>query len=169
MVDDLLRSSMRETYTLNPEKTRSDLNQLLQESIEIMKYKAGKYGVELNLYSKKAVYFRFDRDKIKQVILNIIDNAITHSKTERVDLHLYQGEKKVVVSIRDYGQGIPAKRLEQIEKPFSGTDLELITTQSGHGFGLPLSAQIMTAHHGRLLIRTSEDAGTTVFLIFYRK
>lgn len=166
MIDNILRSSMLKTYTLNPDKKTSDLDKLLRETIKIMKYKASKYGIELNLFSKEAVLLEFDRDKIKQVLLNIIDNAITHSKTEKVDVHLYQGNKKVAVAIRDYGQGIPAKRLEQIQKRISGMDLELITTQSGHGFGLPLSTKIMELHGGRLLIRTTEYAGTTVFLLF---
>ena len=166
MVEDILGSSMLKTYTLNLNKTRSDLDQLLRESIQIMKYKADKYGVELNLYSEKTALLEFDRDKIKQVILNMIDNAINHSKTEQVDIHLYRGPKRVAIAIRDYGQGIPAQRLEQIKKRFLGMDLEQIPTSNGHGFGLPLSARIMHLHNGKLLIRTAEDGGTTVFLLF---
>jgi signal transduction histidine kinase len=45
-------------------------------------------------------------------------------------------------------------------------DPELIGTQSAHGFGLPLSTKIMELHGGRLLIRTAEQVGTTVFLLF---
>ena len=96
----------------------------------------------------------------------MIDNAINHSKTEQVDIHLYRGPKNLVIAIRDYGQGIPAQRLEQLKKRFLGMDLEQIPTSSGHGFGLPLSAKIMHLHNGKLLIRTAEDGGTTVFLLF---
>jgi signal transduction histidine kinase len=166
MVDDILGSSMMKTFSLNLNKTRSDLDQLLRESIQIMKYKADKYGVELNLFAEKAISFEFDRDKIKQVILNIIDNAINHSKTEQVDINLYQRPKKVVISIRDYGQGINNQRLEQIQKRCSGMDMSQIPTSGGHGFGLPLSLKIMNLHNGKLLIRTAEDGGTTVYLIF---
>ena len=48
-----------------------------------MKYKASKYGIGLNLFSKERVCLAIDREKIKQVILNMIDNAINHSKTEK--------------------------------------------------------------------------------------
>ncbi|HHW11490.1 MAG TPA: HAMP domain-containing histidine kinase [Firmicutes bacterium] len=166
MVDDILTSSMQTTYTLNLDTKTTDLDALLRETLQIMKYKASKYGIGLNLFSKERVFLAIDRDKIKQVILNVIDNAINHSKTESVDIHLYQGKNKVAVAIRDYGQGIPPGRLEKIEKRIAGMDPELIGTQSAHGFGLPLSAKIMELHGGRLLIRTAEHVGTTVFLLF---
>ena len=113
------------------------------------------------------MWLELDRDKIKQVILNMVDNAINHSKTENIDLHLYQGKKKVAVAIRDYGRGIPARRLEEINQRIAGLGPELIgSAQSGHGFGLPLSAKIMELHGGRLIIRTAAHTGTTIFLLF---
>lgn len=166
MVNDILRYSKLNTYSMELEKRDTDLDQLLRESIEIMRYKAGKYGIELNLYSEKPVILKIDRDKIKEVILNIIDNAINHSKTEKVDIRLYRQNKKVVVSIRDYGQGISAEWLERIRERFSGFNFDTVNTQSGHGFGLPISDKIMELHGGRLLIRTSEHGGTTVFILF---
>jgi signal transduction histidine kinase len=45
-------------------------------------------------------------------------------------------------------------------------DMSQIPTSGGHGFGLPLSLKIMNLHNGKLLIRTAEDGGTTVYLIF---
>jgi len=166
MVDDILKSSMQTTYTLKLDKKPSDLDELLRETLKIMEYKASKYGIRLNLFSKERVLLEIDRDKIKQVILNIIDNAINHSKTETVDIHLYRGKNKIAVAIRDYGQGIPARWLEKIQKRIAGMDLELISSQGAHGFGLPLSSKIMELHGGRLIIRTIENVGTTVFLLF---
>lgn len=167
MVDDILSSSMQTTFTLNLDKKTTDLDALLRETLQIMKYKASKYGITLNLFTKEKVWLELDRDKIKQVILNMVDNAINHSKTENIDLHLYQGKKKVAVAIRDYGRGIPARRLEEINQRIAGLGPELISSaQSGHGFGLPLSAKIMELHGGRLIIRTAAHTGTTIFLLF---
>ncbi len=166
MVNDILRYSKLNTYSLELKKKVSDLDQLLRESIEIMRYKASKYGIGLNLYSEKPVILEIDWDKIKEVIFNIIDNAFNHSKTEKVDIRLYQRNKKVVVAIRDYGQGISAEWLERIRERFTGFNFDMVNTQSGHGFGLPISEKIMELHGGKLLIRTSELGGTTVFILF---
>ena len=166
MVEDILRHSKLRTYTLKLDKRMCALDHLLRESVEIMRYKADKYGIELSLYSRDSVILEIDRDKVKQVVLNIIDNAINHSKTEKVEIHLYQQTKKIVVAIRDYGQGISPDWLARIRERFSGLNLEAVNTQSGHGFGLPISEKIMELHGGRLLIRTSECGGTTVFICF---
>ena len=63
-------------------------------------------------------------------------------------------------------RGFPTVGWRKLKKRIAGMDPELIGTQSGHGFGLPLSTKIMELHGGRLLIRTAEQVGTTVFLLF---
>ncbi|GHV32949.1 sensor histidine kinase [Clostridia bacterium] len=103
-----------------------------------------------------------DRSRIRQVVLNIIDNARKYGKTaaaeQLVDVILTADEREAAVTIRDYGQGIPPEELPLVKRKFyRGT-----TKVRGMGIGLALCDEIVRMHDGHLEIESDYGHGTMV-------
>ena len=100
-----------------------------------------------------------DPERLKQVFLNILDNAATHGKDgEYVDVSAELTGKYVKITMRDYGRGIPADELPHVkEKFYKGSSKD-----RGTGIGLSVCDEIVTRHGGHLDISNAEDRGCIV-------
>ncbi|HEX7713911.1 MAG TPA: HAMP domain-containing sensor histidine kinase, partial [Bacillota bacterium] len=162
LINDLFRLSKLNTYTLTLSQVQCSLERILQETAEIVRYKANKYGIVINTSIKTNVKLKADKDKLKEVLLNLVDNAILHSKSPQIDIMLSIREKEALIEVKDYGQGIGAEQMEKIRQKFSGCPINSIYDQAGHGYGLLVSKSIIEAHGGSLEIDSTEGTGTTV-------
>ena len=111
---------------------------------------------------------RGDERKTKQVLLNLITNAVKFTPpggrltiTARFDL-----EDGLSITVADTGIGIPPGDLERVLKPFEQVDSSLSRQHQGTGLGLPLVKAIMEMHGGRLRLRSEFGAGTSVTVVF---
>jgi len=102
-----------------------------------------------------------DKDKIEQVIHNLIDNAIKFSPTEStISIKLYTKGDKVFCSIKDSGIGISKKDLPRIWDRFYKTDLSRGKDRTGSGIGLSIVKEIITAHGENIDVISTEMVGT---------
>ena len=98
-----------------------------------------------------------NRDKIIQVLLNLLRNAVQATQEEgTVTLVVAENEEFVIIDISDNGCGIPSDRLDTIWEPFFTTKGE-----SGTGLGLEICKRIVEGHNGRISCRSEEGTGTT--------
>ena len=99
-----------------------------------------------------------DKEKLKQVFTNVLDNAIDAldgvAEGRRIDLFIENGGKRAVVRLRDNGCGIPADRLERIFNPF------FTTKEKGTGLGMAISKKIIEAHEGTIDVVSEPGRGT---------
>jgi signal transduction histidine kinase len=102
-----------------------------------------------------------DKDKIKEVLLNIIDNAVVHSNSRKIDIILENNMSKIILKIIDYGSGINFDYEKLLDKQMKKNRF-----LAGHGLGLNISKEIMELHGGKLIIDSSVELGTTITLIF---
>ena len=103
-----------------------------------------------------------DRDKLIQVVTNYLTNAVKYSDgNPTIDLDIKLDGAEVVVSVRDYGKGIPTKDLPYIFNRFYRA--EKTKGLEGLGLGLFLSRQIVEAHNGRTWVESREGEGSTFF------
>ena len=102
-----------------------------------------------------------DRERLKQVFFNILDNAAKHGRDgKKIDASISLDNGFVVVCIRDYGAGIPAEELPRVKlKFYKGSSKE-----RGSGIGLAVSDEIVRLHGGVLDIDSEVGAGTAVFI-----
>lgn len=100
-----------------------------------------------------------DRHRMKQVFLNILDNAAKYGADgKRIDITLGRDGGKLVATVRDYGQGIPEAELPFVkEKFYKGS-----SKQRGSGIGLAVTEEIVTLHGGTIDIASTVGEGTTV-------
>jgi signal transduction histidine kinase len=98
-----------------------------------------------------------DKEKIRQVVLNFIDNAIKYTKTGSVDVSVHKNGDKVVFAVKDTGMGMtPEIKATLFQKFARGDGARMNTT--GSGLGLYLAKEIVEAHKGRVWVE-SDGAG----------
>ncbi len=109
-----------------------------------------------------------DRQLIRQVLLNILSNAIKFTQAGghisiRADV---MDTGNIDITIADDGIGIPTDKIDYILRPFTQIENMMTKTHQGTGLGLTLSAKIMQLHNGVLKVESIENEGTTIHLIF---
>jgi signal transduction histidine kinase len=113
---------------------------------------------------------RADRNRIRKVLANVIDNALKYSPAgaRPVEVRIEQGPGEATVRIEDHGSGIPEAELPKIFEPFYRVDPSRSRETGGYGLGLSLCKRIMEAHGGSIAIASREGEGTEVALAFPR-
>ncbi|MCL5022185.1 MAG: ATP-binding protein [Nitrospirae bacterium] len=102
---------------------------------------------------------RADRDKLIQVLLNLVNNALG-AGSKRLTISVTGGERSTVLALEDDGSGIRKEHMESIFDPF------FTTKREGTGLGLPICRKIVEDHGGTIEIRSEEGRGTTAFVTF---
>jgi len=141
-----------------------DLNQLMNEFINSLQTVPAIAGHVIELIpSSSPAWVMGDRDKLKQVFINLIRNACEAvNRGEMITCHIDVTTNQVCVSIRNPGEPIPPDQLARLGTPFFTTKL------AGNGLGLAIVRRIMEAHGGTLQIGSTHETGTTVSVRFPR-
>ncbi len=164
IVEDLLKFSRR-TET-NPEHL--DINSLVDEVAEMLSFTAEDRGINiLKEYAGDLPPVMVDREKMKQVFMNILLNAVQAIQGEgeiTIRTGRYKEDGKIYVSIIDSGMGIPDNIRGRIFEPFFTTK----EPGEGTGLGLSVSYGIVKEHHGEILVESREGKGSnfTILLPF---
>ena len=119
-------------------------------------------GVELAIGEEDQATILGDPDRLKQLLLNLVDNAIKYTpKGGKVTLGLRRAKGWAVLSITDTGVGIPEKDLPHIFERFYRVDKARSRAAGGTGLGLPIVQWIVLAHGGRIEAQSEPGKGTT--------
>jgi signal transduction histidine kinase len=103
-----------------------------------------------------------DRDRIEQVLENLVGNAIKYSpEAGRIEMSLRVNGANAIISVRDHGIGIAPGEVEKIFGLFYRSPDPRADHVGGLGLGLYISREIVSRHHGRLWAERNPDAGTT--------
>lgn len=160
MVEELLDFSRIQSGRLTLVKTRIDLLAELGEAVLIYTDKAQREGIKLIYDEPEMVPFVFgDRNRLKQVFINVIDNAIKYSDpSDSVTVSVAVEPRSIAVTVKDTGCGISKEDLPKIKTKFFKANL----TRRGSGIGLAVADEIVTLHGGTLEVDSEMSVGTTV-------
>ena len=110
-----------------------------------------------------------DRDKIEQVFVNLIDNAVKYTNDGgRIEICLVQQDGEVVVTVEDDGLGIPKEDLDRVFERFYRVDKARSRQLGGTGLGLGIAKHIVLAHKGGIRIESEVNRGTKAFVTLPR-
>jgi len=158
--------SKREPLHLAP----IELNEFLSSIIEMMKPEAQKKEISLSLHAPSGIYIEGDEDRLRQVFLNLLSNAIIYTPEHgkvKVDLETIgeQGEHedeydRVAISVTDTGIGIPKKDLPRIFERFYRVDKARSRSSGGTGLGLSIVKHLVELHGGTIHVESDLGYGS---------
>lgn len=134
-----------------------DITEIVNQSLQIVSESAKLKGVRLeSQFGARMNHILVDPIRIKQVLINLLLNAVEASPEGEIVTVIAQGTRKhVMVSIRDRGCGLPSGQKEKIFSPF------FTTKKKGTGLGLPIAEKIIEAHGGSLEVMENHGKGVT--------
>jgi two-component system, OmpR family, sensor kinase len=163
LVGDLLLLAQAESGKMPLDMRPVELDTILLEVFQQMRILAGD-RLQIKITDIDQVQVVGDRDRIKQVLLNLVGNAIKYTPAGgQVILSLAKSNEQARLLIKDTGPGIPAPDLPHIFERFYRAEKSRTRSREGSGFGLGLSIAywIVRNHNGRIEVDSKEGAGTT--------
>lgn len=123
-------------------------------------------GVRLIDNQSVAVQVNIDAPRIKMALRNIVDNALKYSQSSNkpVEMEIQLKNDKLLLGIKDYGQGIPETELPLIFEPFYRVDKSRSRQTGGYGLGMNLCKNIIEAHQGNINVESQFGKGTTILI-----
>jgi signal transduction histidine kinase len=160
LISELLDLSKIETGTLELRKEKFSLNELAIETIEDILYTTSSHHI--NLYHDFHSYVYADRDRVGQVMINFLTNAIKYSPAStRIDVTLYQFAKdEIAFSVKDFGIGIDKEEQQKIFERFYRSKGKEEQTYPGFGIGLFIANEFVQKHGGRMLVESEKGKGS---------
>lgn len=160
LIEDLLDVSKIQTGKLPFSYTEFDLVNVLTDVTDMMQQNNASYKIELS-YNQKPIKLRADQQRIEQVLINLINNAIKYSPgADKIIVNAELADKKVSVSVTDFGIGIATDQLDRIFSRFYRVE-NLAAHMSGLGIGLYISHEIIERHKGAMWVESELGKGST--------
>jgi two-component system phosphate regulon sensor histidine kinase PhoR len=144
--------------------TKFKINDLIKEIFEQMELKAGQHQIKLIFKQKydDSLMVTADRDKICQVMINLIDNSLKYGKQGgSTSVSLFELHDQVLVEVTDDGSGINEKYLPRLFERFFRIDSHRSRDIGGSGLGLAIVKHIIEAHQQTINVRSTEGLGST--------
>ncbi len=164
LVEELLDFSRMETGKLQVVSEEVNISKILSESVDMYIELARRNGIEL-IFTRPAedITVIGDQNRLKQVFINIIDNAVKYTeKGGQVLVDQTEEEGCVRIAVKDTGVGIPAQDIDRVKEKFYKAN----KTVRGSGIGLAVADEIIKQHKGLLFLESTEGVGTTVTAVF---
>lgn len=169
LVDDLQVLALADAGELRLHREPTDLAALIEQAVTSHQAKAEASGVRLTAVSAAVPSVSLDPVRVRQVIGNLIDNAIRYTpRGGSVTVTVFAVDGHVGVSVADTGEGIAPDHLPHLFDRFYRPDSSRSRATGGSGLGLAIVQQLVTAHGGEVAIESTLGAGTTVIVTFAR-
>ncbi|KMK74562.1 two-component system histidine kinase PnpS [Alkalihalobacillus pseudalcaliphilus] len=170
LIHDLLELSKIEQQFFRLNLSRIKLAEAVEEAMTLLKDKSEEKSIELHLRVTGDTVVDGDFQRIKQIAINLINNAITYTPEHgRIDVLVKEERDQVVWSVSDTGIGITEQELHRIFERFYRVDRARSRNSGGTGLGLAIVKHLVEAHHAKIDVKSKVGEGTTFTLIFAKK
>lgn len=164
MVEDLETITKLEQNADPLHITNFDFVALVKEVIDIMELKANTRNIQMIIqnHASLPVYVLADKEKIRQVLVNLVDNSIKYGKQSgKTFIKIYYFEQNLLIEVEDNGIGIDEDHLQRIFERFYRVDKSRSREVEGTGLGLAIVKHIIEAHGQHINVRSKVGVGTT--------
>jgi len=168
LVEDLLTLSHIELKELKFNFENVSINAAITNVISLVETKAKEKKITIhNNVRENFPMIRADKDKLTQIFVNILDNAVKFTpESGRITIAAKEADAYTAVSISDTGIGVPRDEIQRLGERFYRVDRSRSRDLGGTGLGLSIVKHLMIAHGGRMEIESELGRGTTVSLLF---
>lgn len=159
MVENLLTVTRISGDNSSVKKSLEPLEEVVSESITRIQTRYPNASIKVKI-PDEFLMIPMDATLIEQVIINLIENAIKYSNSDKpVELLVTKSSKEILFHIVDYGIGIPSDSIDKIFDGLSHSDNQSSDTKKGLGIGLSICKTIINAHGGTLTAKSNEGSG----------
>ena len=159
LISELLDLSKIESGKLELHKTEFYLADLVEETVQDVRHTTAKHAIIVNNDFDGKIYA--DKDRISQVILNLLTNAIKYSPdSDSVEVYVEGSKKSTTIRVKDHGIGIDKRDHQKIFERFYRVEGRSEQTYPGFGIGLFIASEIIHRHHGSISIESEKGKGS---------
>lgn len=162
LADDILNFAKLESGYFEVHTEIVLLEEVLMNSFMMTMPDAEEKGIELTRSEKTELKVLADKDRLKQVIINLLTNAVKYTDPGgKVILSTEKEGRHAKIYVKDTGMGIPSEKIDKIFQPFNQMDNSKSgSSKSGFGLGLPISKKLVDLMEGNLTVSSKEGKGS---------
>lgn len=161
LLNDLIDISMIESGEMRMSYRYFKIHQYLESIVNELKPMADEKGIELVYeYQDEKLELFGDRNKLRQVLINLIQNAIKYTEQGKVEIVVEEEKKFGLIKIKDTGIGIPAEDINRIFERFYRVDKARSRAVGGTGLGLAIVKHIIEAHGSKIEVKSTVNQGS---------
>ncbi|MBE3122366.1 MAG: PAS domain-containing sensor histidine kinase [Thermoplasmata archaeon] len=163
LIQDILDISRLESETMKFITEKIDVTKIVKEIAETMQVSADLKGIKINIDIQKEIpNLMIDQERIKQVLMNLVDNAIKFSPDGSM-IHIKTRKEKedVLFEVQDFGRGIPKNKQKKIFERFYQVDSGIDRKFGGVGLGLTISKKIIDTYGGQIWVDSTIGKGSS--------
>ena len=161
LLSDLLDLTKIETGAAEISPVVLNISDLIHETINLLSIPES-FKINISVPPGNPVFGMADHDRIKQVLLNLIENAIFYSgDTGTISISVQESENEIIVSVVDTGPGISKGDLDRVFERFYRSKIAKKLKKKGSGLGLTIAKNIVEAHGGRIWVQSEPGKGST--------
>ncbi len=171
LINDLLDIDRIEADVIELELAPFNITFLLEKVISVMSVRAQEKNIKLNVQYEAGLYKTFigDAGRIRQILLNLVGNAVKFTDTGSVSVFLANGgakngTKHLTISVTDTGIGIPEDKISDVFGKFIQADSSITRKYGGTGLGLAISKSLAEHMGGAITVTSKEGVGSTFVL-----
>ncbi|MFA7287518.1 MAG: HAMP domain-containing sensor histidine kinase [Melioribacteraceae bacterium] len=163
LVTDILDVTAIESGMVTLNYVELDILSLVSSIVMLNKAISDKKLINLRFHSdEKSILISVDKDKIDQVVTNLITNAVKYSNSNtEVLVEVIKNTTEIIISVKDQGQGIEKNELNLLFKPFQKTSTKSTGGEKSTGLGLFIAKKIIEAHRGNIKVESDFGKGST--------
>ena len=162
LIQDILDISRLESGTMKFIPEQTDLEKMVKEAVETMQSVADLKEIKINTDLENLPELIIDQERVKQVIVNLVNNAIKFSPGGSIiNIKTKRERDDILFEIQDFGKGIPKCKQKKIFETFYQVDSGMDRKFGGAGLGLAISRGIIVSHGGKLDVGSNVGNGST--------
>jgi two-component system, OmpR family, phosphate regulon sensor histidine kinase PhoR len=164
IIEDLDEISQLDSGELALKVTRFDIVQLVREVVDSLEIKISKHEAIVNLANEgRPLLVAGDREKIRQVVINLLDNAIRYRSSDppKIKVSFFDMDENILVEVTDNGIGIEEGEIPRVFERFYRTVRGRESSRKGKGLGLAIVKHILEAHEQSVHVRSTVGIGST--------
>lgn len=163
LLNDLIDISRIESGELKFSFRSFDVTDLIRDLVQELQIRAEQQHVSITTAMPDDAYVYGDRERISQVLINLVENAIKYNVVNgRVDIIVERDADRWKITVRDTGIGIPEEHLPRIFERFYRVDKDRSRAVGGTGLGLAIVKHICEAHRSNVTMTSTPNVGTTI-------
>ena len=161
LINDILLLSEIESMDREPESQAVDLQSVVEEVFDILDQKASDKKLKLNTTFEQRFIIMANRDRIKQMFINLVDNAIKYTERGEVSVNVFSYGSWIRIHVRDTGIGFAEIHKDRLFERFYRADKGRSRSQGGTGLGLSIVKHIVLLYRGKISVESAPGEGTT--------